>query len=82
MYALLAAGGDFGASVGPQFIGVITDFTIKTPYLTNLAFTLGISGEQLGMKLGMFGGMIFPLISVILYLTTAKIKYNCCSIRK
>jgi hypothetical protein len=34
----------------------------------NLAKTLGITVEQLGMKCGMFIGMLFPLIAIFLYL--------------
>ena len=67
IFALMAAGGDFGASIGPQLIGIITDAAIKNPTLLNLAEYLSIQPEQLGLKLGMIVGMIFPLIAVFLF---------------
>ena len=61
IFALMASGGDLGASVGPQLVGVVTDFVIATPKLASLASSLSLAPEQLGMKLGMLGGMLFPL---------------------
>ena len=61
IFAMMAAGGDLGASVGPQLIGVITDTVISSPNASQLAQTLMITTEQLGMKLGMLVGMLFPL---------------------
>jgi hypothetical protein len=63
----MAAGGDLGASVGPQLVGVITDFAMESEKLISLSSTLGILPEQLGMKLGMLIGMLFPLVSFILH---------------
>ena len=57
IYALMAAGGDLGASVAPQLIGVVTDIT------SNL-----LASEQLGMKCGLFVGMLFPLVAIPLYI--------------
>jgi fucose permease len=64
LYAMMAAGGDLGASVAPQLVGVITDIAIESASLTALAQTLGLAPEQLGMKLGMLVGMLFPLAAV------------------
>ncbi len=72
IYAMMAAGGDFGASVGPQLIGVITDLAIENKAALELAQSLGLAPEQLGMKLGMLGGMIFPLIGIFIYLYIMK----------
>ena len=68
LYAMMAAGGDFGASAGPQLVGVITDGIAASTGGQNLAQTLGITVEQLGMKCGMLLGMLFPLIAIFLYL--------------
>lgn len=68
VYALLAAGGDLGASVGPQLVGVVTDLAIEQPALLRLAQTLQLSPDQLGMKLGMLAGMLFPLCGIFLSL--------------
>lgn len=68
MYAMMAAGGDLGASVGPQLVGVITDTAIALPKFNDLALKLGITSEQLGMKLGMLVGSLFPLAATFLFL--------------
>lgn len=67
IYALMAAGGDFGASVGPQLVGVITDLTLMNESALNFATTLGMTAEQLGMRFGMLVGMLFPLCAIPLY---------------
>ena len=67
IFAMMAAGGDLGASVGPQLIGVITDTVISSPNASQLAQTLMITTEQLGMKLGMLVGMLFPLCAIPIY---------------
>lgn len=67
IFALMAAGGDFGASVGPQLVGVITDAAIELPALKNIAASLSIMPEQLGMKLGLMIGALFPLVAVFVY---------------
>jgi len=67
IYAMMAAGGDLGVSVGPQLVGIIADVTIETPALVNLAGEWGLSPDQLGMKLGMLAGALFPLIGIAIY---------------
>lgn len=67
IFAMMAAGGDLGASVGPQLIGIITDTAIANPTITAFAGSLNLAPEQLGMKLGMLVGMLFPLIGIPLY---------------
>ncbi len=66
IYALMAAGGDLGASVGPQLVGVVTDLAVTSPWASELAFSLALSPEQLGMKLGMLVGMLFPLVGSVI----------------
>ncbi len=72
MFALMAAGGDLGASVGPQLVGVITDAALELPTAIKLADALSLTPEQLGMKLGMLCGMFFPLIGVFVYMILHK----------
>ncbi len=67
VFAMMAAGGDLGASVGPQLIGIITDSVIKNPAAISLAQDLNLAPEQLGLKLGMIIGMLFPLAAIPLY---------------
>ncbi len=67
IFALLAAGGDLGASVAPQLVGIITDAVIFSDSLGSTASSLGLSLEQLGMKAGMLVGMLFPLVASFLF---------------
>ena len=67
IYAMMAAGGDLGASVGPQLVGIITDAVIANPAAAALAADLALAPEQLGMKLGMLCGMLFPLVGIFIY---------------
>ena len=71
LFALMASGGDLGASVAPQLLGSITDFIISINTLTPLAQTLNISLEQLGLRIGLLTVSIFP---IALILTTYLIK--------
>ncbi|MEG0049028.1 MAG: MFS transporter [Clostridia bacterium] len=67
VFALMAAGGDLGASIGPQLVGLVTDLTLQNPAAVSFAGGLHLSAEQLGMKLGMACAIVFPLIATILY---------------
>ena len=67
IYALMAAGGDLGASVAPQLVGIITDAVITLPAAQSIAQALTISAEQLGMRIGMLCGMLFPLVGIFIY---------------
>jgi MFS family permease len=61
-YALMAAGGDLGASVAPQLMGIIVDTVTN-----NLSGVVSFSGdpEELGMRLGMIVAAIFPALGVV-----------------
>jgi len=74
VFALMAAGGDLGASVGPQLVGVITDAVSAMPFARDLAESLALSPDQLGMKAGMLVGMLFPLVAIFIYLYILKTK--------
>ena len=67
-YALMAAGGDFGASVAPQAMGIIVDTVSVSSWAQSMSATLGMSPEQLGMKTGMLLSAFFPLLGVGLLL--------------
>lgn len=68
IYAIMAAGGDLGASVGPQLVGIVTDVVMAAPGALSLSADLGLTSEQLGMKLGMLVGMLFPLSGTFIHL--------------
>ena len=67
VYAIMAAGGDMGASLGPQLVGVVTDTVISLPAAQALAQSLTLTPDQFGMKLGMLVGMLFPLAGIFVY---------------
>jgi len=67
IYAMMAAGGDLGGSIGPQLVGVVTDTVIASPTAAEFAAAWGLTSEQLGMKAGMLAAMIFPAAAVVLY---------------
>ena len=74
VYALMAAGGDLGASVGPQLVGAITDFVIASENMSAFAQGLGLTLEQLGMKLGILVGGIFPLLGIVVSVLLLQLK--------
>lgn len=67
LYALMAAGGDFGASVVPQLVGIITDTALENSAWIAFADGLGFTPEQFGMKVGILVGMIFPLLAIPIF---------------
>lgn len=73
IYALMAAGGDLGASVGPQLVGLLTDITIANEKLSALAQSLSLAPEQLGLKIGILVASLFPVLGFILAIRLKKI---------
>jgi hypothetical protein len=73
IYAMMAAGGDFGASLSPQLTGIITDAVSRSGFAISLGERLGLSAEQIGMKCGILTGFIFSLIAVFVYLGILRI---------
>lgn len=69
-YALMAAGGDFGASIAPQLLGIVTDKVSESNLAIEIGNALSFSAEQVGMKAGMLIAALFPLIgiAVIIYI--------------
>lgn len=64
-FALMAAGGDLGASVAPQLLGIVIDQVSVSNFATQLAVTTGLTTEQIGMKAGMLTTALFPVLGVI-----------------
>ena len=74
IFAIMAAGGDLGASVGPQLVGIVTDAVAASSAFESLAVSFGLTMEELGMKCGMLVGMLFPLIAILVYFIMSKTK--------
>ena len=67
IYAMMAAGGDLGASVVPQLMGTVTDIAMAHPEVLSLAQEIWFTPEQLGMRIGILITSLFPLLAVVLY---------------
>ena len=67
VYAMMAAGGDMGAALGPQLVGIVTDVVTTAPSAAAWASGLGLTLEQLGMKFGLAIGALFPLLSIFVF---------------
>ncbi len=67
VFALMAAGGDMGAAIVPQLVGVAADSAVQIPALQELAASLSLAPDQLGLKIGMLIGMLFPLAAIPVY---------------
>ena len=64
IFAMMAAGGDLGAAVGPQLLGVMTDFSIASATVKELAMQYSLEIEQIAMRIGILSGAVFPLLAV------------------
>lgn len=71
-YALMAAGGDMGASIAPELLGVITDTVAASDWGIAFSQTLSIAPDELGMKVGMLVAAIFPAVGVGILLYMGK----------
>lgn len=60
LYAMLAAGGDIGAAVGPYLVGVVTDCAAGLASAGEWPQLDGLSPEQFGLRSGLLLGALFP----------------------
>ena len=67
-FALMASGGDLGASIAPQLLGLVTDQVSASHLATELGFRFGLTPDQVGMKVAMLTCAIFPLLGTIVLL--------------
>ena len=67
LFAMMAAGGDMGASVGPQLVGIVADLVAASPDAVAFADRISVSADVLGMKAGMIVGLLFALCAIPLY---------------
>ena len=71
-YALMAAGGDMGAGIAPQLLGMVVDGVAATSFASELGTALGITAEQVGLKAGMLVIGLFPLMGIAVLAITVK----------
>ena len=67
-FALMAAGGDLGASVAPQLLGAVTDWVSAGPAADRMGQILSVSAQQAGLKTGMLVCSVFPILGTIVVL--------------
>ena len=67
-FALMAAGGDLGASVAPQLTGVVVDQVAASKVGNHLAAKWNITSEQVGLKIGMLLNAVFAVCGIIVVL--------------
>ena len=74
IYAMMASGGDLGASFGPQLVGIITDATKSSSFAITLSEKLNMTTDQIGLKVGILVGAILSAIAIFVYLYILKSK--------
>ena len=74
MFSILALFGDVGCSLGSWLCGTVSDFSAKLTAVTNYAYSLNITPEQLGLKIGIGATAVFPIIMLIILLIPKKTK--------
>lgn len=68
MFGLLALAGDTGCSLGPWLTGMISDAVISSGVGSSVAGRIGMPIDELGLKCGIFAGILFPGAMLILIL--------------
>ncbi len=63
-FALMAASGDFGASVAPQMLGIIVDKVSASAFAINLSQTTSMATDEIGLKVGMLIASVFPILGI------------------
>lgn len=71
-FALMAAGGDFGASVAPQLLGVMVDRVSQSNFAAETAQILSTTTDAIGLKIGMLSASVFPLCGLLLLIYIRK----------
>lgn len=67
-YALMAAGGDFGASVAPQAMGIVVDKVAVSTFAADMSARFSMTPDEVGMKVAMLCTAVFPILGVALLL--------------
>lgn len=78
-FALMAAGGDLGASVAPQMLGIVVDKVSESAFATSLSQTTSMATDEIGLKVGMLLASVFPILGIgllIYIMKSLKVKAN------
>ena len=63
-FALMAASGDFGASIAPQMLGIIVDKVAASGFAINLSQSTSMATDEIGLKVGMLIASVFPILGI------------------
>lgn len=72
VYALMAAGGDMGAAIAPQMVGILSDKFSLTDLALKISEVFNLTAEQVGMRAGLFAAGFFPVAGVLCVLCMKK----------
>ena len=64
----MAAGGDFGAAISPQLLGIVVDKVSASKLALDLGVKFNLTAEQIGLKAGMLASSIFPIVGIAVVL--------------
>lgn len=70
MFGILAVCGDIGCSSGPALTGFVSDIFSK---FGELAASMGLSPDQLGLKAGLLSAVIFPAVLIVTLILQRKL---------
>jgi MFS family permease len=65
LFAILAAGGDIGASAGPWAVGLLTEAAPHWPVLADLLARSGLGTDAFGLRVGILAAAALPLASLV-----------------
>lgn len=71
-FALMASGGDLGAALAPQLMGIVIDKVSVSNFASRVGGELNMTAEQIGLKTGMLVTAIFPIIGVVIVICCMK----------
>ncbi len=74
VFAIMAAGGDLGASLIPEMVGIVADRLSLFSLGQALAEKFGIPAVEFGMKSGLLLSALFPILAAVVYLILMKTK--------
>jgi hypothetical protein len=64
-FALMASGGDLGAAIAPQLMGIVADTVSASSLAEKYSAALALTAEEIGMRAGMLATSIFPIMGII-----------------
>jgi len=71
-FSILSVAGDIGCTLGPSVNGVVADIFAGTSFAANLSAKLGLTAEQLSIRLGFALNLLFPVIMALTLIYLSK----------